>query len=32
MIAVRDTKNRTGTVLGFPAHAWRAFAADIKKR
>jgi hypothetical protein len=32
VIAVRDTKNRAGTVLTFPARAWRAFAADIKKR
>ena len=32
VIAVRDTKNRAGTVLSFPAHAWRAFAADVKKR
>lgn len=32
VIAVRDTKNRTGTVLSFPAHAWRTFAANIKNR
>ena len=31
VIAVRDTKNRAGTVLSFPARAWRAFAAEIKK-
>jgi hypothetical protein len=32
VIAVRDTKNRAGTVLSFPARALGTFAADIKKR
>jgi hypothetical protein len=30
--AITGTKIRAGTVLSFPVHAWRAFAADIKKR
>jgi hypothetical protein len=30
MIAVRDSKNRSGPTLIFTARQWRAFAAGIK--
>ncbi len=29
-VMVRDTKNRTGTVLRFPPDAWRRFAVQVK--
>jgi hypothetical protein len=28
-VQVRDTKNRTGPVLCFPAEAWRGFLAGV---
>jgi hypothetical protein len=31
-VAVRDTTNREGVVLAFPAAAWRTFAAGLKKQ
>jgi hypothetical protein len=31
MVLVRDTTNREGAVLTFPAAAWRAFAAGLKQ-
>jgi len=30
LIAVRDTKNRPGSVLTFSVDAWKQFAAGIK--
>ena len=30
-VAVRDTTNRDGRTLTFPADAWRAFAAKVKR-
>ena len=30
-VLVRDTTNREGGTLGFPAAAWRAFAAGLKQ-
>jgi hypothetical protein len=30
-VLVRDTTNREGTMLSFPAAAWRAFAAGLKQ-
>jgi hypothetical protein len=29
-ILVRDTKDRSGPILRFPADAWRRFAAQLK--
>jgi hypothetical protein len=29
---VRDTKNRSGVRLTFPATAWHSFAATLKRR
>jgi hypothetical protein len=29
-VAVRDTKNRGGAVLGVQAKAWRAFTSEIR--
>ena len=29
-VLVRDTKDRDGTVLAYPATTWRAFLADMK--
>jgi hypothetical protein len=29
-IAVRDTKDRAGTLLAFPAGAWATFTASLK--
>lgn len=29
-VLVRDTTNREGGTLNFPASAWRAFAKDLK--
>jgi Domain of unknown function (DUF397) len=29
-VLVRDTKDREGAVLGFPAAPWRRFAAEVK--
>jgi hypothetical protein len=29
-MAVRDTKNRSGTVLRFTAHEWKAFLAGVR--
>jgi uncharacterized protein DUF397 len=29
-MAVRDTKNRSGAVLRFTAHEWKAFLADVR--
>jgi len=31
-IAVRDSKDPGGPVLTFPAHAWTAFADELKAR
>lgn len=30
VVAVRDTTDRDGVILGFPVAAWRAFTADLK--
>ena len=30
-VLVRDTADRTGPVLGFPAEAWRRFADQVKR-
>jgi hypothetical protein len=30
-VAVRDTTDRAGRTLTFPADAWRAFAAKVKQ-
>lgn len=30
-VLVRDTKDRTGPVLGFPAAAWHTFAAQVRR-
>ncbi len=30
VVMVRDTTDRDGGTLAFPAEAWRAFAAEIK--
>ncbi|GAA1546289.1 DUF397 domain-containing protein [Streptomyces albidochromogenes] len=32
IVPVRDSKNVTGPVLVFPASAWSAFVADLKRR
>jgi hypothetical protein len=29
-LAVRDSKDRSGPILSFPATSWRAFVASIK--
>jgi hypothetical protein len=29
-VQVRDSKDRAGTTLGFPATAWRTFASRLK--
>jgi len=31
-VLVRDTTNRAGGTLSFPASAWRTFAAGLKQR
>jgi Domain of unknown function (DUF397) len=31
-VLVRDTTDRAGAVLAVPAGAWRAFAAELKRR
>ena len=31
-VAVRDTKNRKGTVLAFSADAWAAFTTSLLKK
>jgi hypothetical protein len=31
VVVVRDTTNRDGGTLTFAAHAWRAFAAELKQ-
>ena len=31
-VVVRDTKNRDGLQLAFPAPAWRSFATTFKRR
>jgi hypothetical protein len=30
-VMVRDTKDRDGGALSFPADAWRAFAGELKR-
>jgi hypothetical protein len=30
-VLIRDTQDRTGPVLRFPAEAWQRFAADVKR-
>ena len=30
-VVVRDTKNRSGVTLAFPAHAWHSFATTLKR-
>jgi hypothetical protein len=31
VVMVRDTKDRNGGALSFPADAWRAFADELKR-
>ncbi len=31
-VLVRDSKDRQGDMLSVPADAWRAFAAELKRR
>lgn len=32
VVLVRDTKNRDGATLAFPAGAWRKFTAELRQR